>query len=211
MTAVLAIGTRKGLWLATSEDGRRTWEVTGPRHPMTDVYAVGFDTRRPAPRLLAGVTSEHYGPSVSYSDDLGQTWHEPDHAPIAFPADTGAALGRVWQFAPGSEPDVTCCACGRWWCDVHVTVRLPAALRQRADDRSSVDVDLPEDATLADVLDVLAERYPGLERRLRDEGGRLRRYVNFYVDGEECRHLDGARTPLRDAVEVRIIPSVAGG
>jgi photosystem II stability/assembly factor-like uncharacterized protein len=106
MTAVLAIGTRKGMWLATSEDGRATWDVRGPHHPMTDVYAVGFDARRPAPRLLAGITSEHYGPSVAYSDDLGATWQEPDHAPIAFPEDTGAALTRVWQFAPGSEPDV---------------------------------------------------------------------------------------------------------
>jgi hypothetical protein len=106
MTAVLAIGTRKGLWLATSDDDRATWDVTGPHHPMTDVYAVGFDARRATPRLLAGVTSEHYGPSVAYSDDLGQTWQEPDHAPIAFPEDTGAALGRVWQFVPGSEPDV---------------------------------------------------------------------------------------------------------
>ncbi|HEX2132090.1 MAG TPA: exo-alpha-sialidase [Actinophytocola sp.] len=105
MTVVLAIGTRKGLWLATSTDGRATWELTGPRHPMTDVYAVGFDTRRDTPRLLAGVTSEHWGPSVAVSDDLGQTWHEPDHAPVAFPADTGAALGRVWQFAFG-PPDV---------------------------------------------------------------------------------------------------------
>lgn len=106
MTAVLAIGTRKGMWLATSEDGRATWQVTGPSHPMTDVYALGFDTRRSTPRLLAGVTSEHYGPSVAYSDDLGRTWQEPDHAPIAFPEDTGVALKRVWQFAPGSEPDV---------------------------------------------------------------------------------------------------------
>jgi photosystem II stability/assembly factor-like uncharacterized protein len=106
MTATLAIGTRKGMWLATSENDRETWEVTGPHHPMTDVYAVGFDARRQTPRLLAGVNSEHYGPSVAYSDDLGRTWQEPDHAPIAFPADTGAALARVWQFAPGVEPDV---------------------------------------------------------------------------------------------------------
>jgi hypothetical protein len=105
MAVVLAIGTRKGMWLATSTD-RVTWEITGPHHPMTEVYALGFDTRRPAPRLLAGVTSEHYGPSVAVSDDLGATWREPDHAPIAFPEDTGAALTRVWQFAPGSEPDV---------------------------------------------------------------------------------------------------------
>ncbi|MFD2398472.1 MoaD/ThiS family protein [Prauserella oleivorans] len=55
------------------------------------------------------------------------------------------------------------------------------------------------------------ERYPALERRLRDEQGGLRRYVNFYVDGEECRRLAGPATPLRPDAEVVIIPSVAGG
>jgi len=108
MTTMLAIGTKKGLWLATSSAGRTEWAITGPHHAMNDVYAVGFDTRRAAPRLFAGITSEHYGPGVAFSDDLGATWQEPDHAPIAFPADTDAALRRVWQFAPGpaSTPDV---------------------------------------------------------------------------------------------------------
>lgn len=90
-------------------------------------------------------------------------------------------------------------------------MRLPATLRPRAGDQATVDVSVGDDATLADVLDALARRYPGLERRLRDESGQLRRYVNFYVDGEECRHLGGAATPLRDVAEVHIIPSVAGG
>ncbi len=90
-------------------------------------------------------------------------------------------------------------------------MRLPSTLRARAGDQATVDVRVADDATLADVLDVLAQRYPGLERRLRDERGQLRRYVNFYVDGEECRHLAGAATPLRDVAEVQIIPSVAGG
>ncbi|GLZ31908.1 glycosyl hydrolase [Lentzea sp. NBRC 105346] len=97
--AVLAIGTRKGLWVATSED-RVSWHLDGPHHPMTGVYAVAIDTRPAVPRLLAGVTSEHWGPSVATSDDLGVTWDEPDHAPIAFPAD--ASLERVWQLQPGS-------------------------------------------------------------------------------------------------------------
>ena len=70
---LLAIGTKKGLWLATSDDDRRTWSVLPPRHAMTSVYAVAIDTRRPLPRLLAGVTSEHFGPSVAVSDDLGDT------------------------------------------------------------------------------------------------------------------------------------------
>ncbi|MGH3879508.1 MAG: WD40/YVTN/BNR-like repeat-containing protein [Actinophytocola sp.] len=101
MTTVLAIGTKKGLFLATSEDGRVSWSVTGPHHPMNDVYAVAFDTRGATPRLFAGITSEHYGPGLAFSDDLGATWQEPDHAPIAFPADTDTALARVWQFAFG--------------------------------------------------------------------------------------------------------------
>lgn len=90
-------------------------------------------------------------------------------------------------------------------------MRLPGALRPRAGDQSTVDVQLPGTATLGDLLDALAARYPALERRLRDESGQLRRYVNFFVDGEECRHLGGVAMPLRDAAEVQVIPSVAGG
>ncbi len=108
MTVLLAIGTGKGLFLARSADDRRNWQVSGPHFPMTAVYSFAIDTRRRPTRLLAGVTSSHFGPSVATSDDLGETWDEPEHAPIAFPADTKAALEQVWQLAPGraGEPDV---------------------------------------------------------------------------------------------------------
>ncbi|MDG4809285.1 exo-alpha-sialidase [Micromonospora sp. WMMD1120] len=108
MATLLAIGTAKGLFLATSADDRRGWEITGPHFPMTGVYAVAIDTRRPTPRLLVSTTSSHFGPSVATSDDLGASWDEPDQAPVAFPADTGVSLGRVWQLTPAGpeEPDV---------------------------------------------------------------------------------------------------------
>jgi len=101
MTVLLSIGTGKGLFLATSSDDRKFWEVSGPHFPMTGVYAVAIDKRRGSPRLLAGITSSHFGPSVATSDDLGGSWDEPDHAPVAFPERTGTALERVWQIAPG--------------------------------------------------------------------------------------------------------------
>ncbi|HEX6872020.1 MAG TPA: exo-alpha-sialidase, partial [Micromonosporaceae bacterium] len=103
---LLAIGTGKGLFLATSTDDRRTWSINGPHFPMTAVYAVGIDTRRDPVRLLAGVESSHFGPIVATSDDLGGSWHEPQQRPIAFPEE--AALVRVWQIAPGAvnQPDV---------------------------------------------------------------------------------------------------------
>ncbi|UJW34719.1 exo-alpha-sialidase [Saccharothrix sp. AJ9571] len=106
MEALLAIGTRKGLWLARSSNSRADWTVTGPHLPMTDIYALAIDTRAGSPRLLAGVMSQHWGPGVATSDDLGATWQEPEQAPIAFPEDTGAALERVWQLTPAPEPDV---------------------------------------------------------------------------------------------------------
>ncbi|MBL7255221.1 WD40/YVTN/BNR-like repeat-containing protein [Paractinoplanes lichenicola] len=108
MTVLLAIGTQKGLFLASSDDDRRTWRV-GPAHfPGTAVYTVGVDTRGARPRLLAAVDNSHFGPSVAVSDDLGATWHEPETAPIAFPADAGVAVERVWQIVPGhpDEPGV---------------------------------------------------------------------------------------------------------
>src|SRR5690349_3526736 len=101
MTVLLAIGTGKGLFLGRSDDDRKGWEISGPHYPMTGIYAVAIDKRRGTPRLLVGATSSHFGPSVATSDDLGETWQEPDQAPVAFPADTGATLGRVWQLTPG--------------------------------------------------------------------------------------------------------------
>lgn len=94
---------------------------------------------------------------------------------------------------------------------MRVTVLLPGVLRPQAGDQAKFDVEVPEPATLGALLDVLGERYPALERRLRDEQATLRRYVNFYVEGEECRFSGGPETKLRDGAEVQVIPSVAGG
>lgn len=94
---------------------------------------------------------------------------------------------------------------------MRVLVLIPGPLRQTAGNQAKVEVDLPERATLGALLDHLAERYPLLDRRLRDERDVLRRYVNVYVDGEECRRLSGADTRLTPDSEVRILPSIAGG
>lgn len=92
-----------------------------------------------------------------------------------------------------------------------MVVLVPGVLRQAVGGASRLDVEVPEPATLGTMLDVLAKRHPLLDRRLRDEQAGLRRYVNFYVDGEECRRLSGSDTPLRDGAEIQVIPSVAGG
>jgi molybdopterin synthase sulfur carrier subunit len=91
---------------------------------------------------------------------------------------------------------------------VAITVRIPSALRTEAGGESSVQAG---GETLRAVLDGIAAQWPRLDRRLRDERGELRRFINVYVAGEECRRLAGLDTPVPDRAEVLIVPSVAGG
>lgn len=104
---------------------------------------------------------------------------------------------------------------------MEVIVRVPGALRPDSGGEGRITVSFdagsapapgePGPVTLARVLDEVGARHPRLERRLRDERGDLRRYVNVFVDGEECRRLAGLATAVSDGAEVLVLPSVAGG
>jgi hypothetical protein len=95
--SIVMIGTRKGLWIARSDD-RETWELQGPHFDMEDVYSCCIDTRGGSVRLFASPSSSWLGPKLMHSDDLGETWVE---GKIGFPEDTGTSLERVWQIQPG--------------------------------------------------------------------------------------------------------------
>lgn len=103
---LLMIGTRKGLWIGTSDESRTDWDLAGPYFDMEEVYACLVDTRGDTPRLLAGVSSPWLGPQVWRSDDLGATWQETPNGAIRFPEDTGAKVERIWQLVPGPEDGV---------------------------------------------------------------------------------------------------------
>jgi molybdopterin converting factor small subunit len=94
------------------------------------------------------------------------------------------------------------------------TVVLPGALRQYTGGLSKLEVDTGDagsGATLALVLDALDASCPALARRIRDEQGVLRRYVNVYIDGEDARLCGGLDAPVPARAEVIVLPSVAGG
>ena len=61
------------------------------------------------------------------------------------------------------------------------------------------------------MLDSLAAQHPLLGRRIRDETGKVRRFVNVYVDGEDVRFSGGLTTTVPDGTVVQVLPSVAGG
>ena len=91
-----------------------------------------------------------------------------------------------------------------------VQVLLPGVLAALAGGEKHLDLE-PRGETLADVLDALGEAHPMLARRIRDETGQVRRFVNVYVDGDDVRFQGGLAAPVRTGAEVQVLPSVAGG
>lgn len=89
-----------------------------------------------------------------------------------------------------------------------VTVRIPTPLQKLTQNMADVAV---EAGTIQDVVEGLEAKYPGIKERLCDESGRLRRFVNVYVNEEDIRFLDNENTKVDDGSEVSIIPAIAGG
>ncbi len=84
-------------------------------------------------------------------------------------------------------------------------VYLPRSLVQlfpTADRRPHVDA-----ATVAEVIDSLDQRWPGMRDRLCDAGPTIREHINVFVDGEQA----GLGTPVGPSSTVHIIPAVSGG
>ena len=87
-------------------------------------------------------------------------------------------------------------------------VRIPTPLRKLTHDAEIVEVSA---ATIADAINELQRRYPGIKDRLIDETGAVRRFVNVYVNEEDIRFLQNQQTTLKDGDEISIVPAIAGG
>jgi molybdopterin converting factor small subunit len=92
---------------------------------------------------------------------------------------------------------------------VSVSVRIPTILRPLTGGAAEVDVEGAD--TLAAVIDRLEADHPGLRTRVLDDDGKLRRFVNVYVNDDDVRFASGLDTPTPDGASVSIIPAVAGG
>ena len=88
------------------------------------------------------------------------------------------------------------------------TIRIPTPLRNATGGASTVEV---EAATVGEALTSLEQAHPGVSERLLDDSGKLRRFVNVFVDDEDVRFAQGLDTPLQPGSTVSIIPAVAGG
>lgn len=89
-----------------------------------------------------------------------------------------------------------------------IKIRIPTPLQKLTQNQSEVSV---TGSSVADALASLEKEFPGMTERLYDEKGALRRFINFYVNDEDIRFLDGDKTALKDGDEVSIVPAIAGG
>lgn len=89
-----------------------------------------------------------------------------------------------------------------------VKVLIPTPLQKFTNNQAALDC---KGASIVELLENLEQNCPGIKARLCDEQGELRRFVNFYVNSEDIRFLNGKETALQDGDEVSIVPAVAGG
>jgi adenylyltransferase/sulfurtransferase len=87
-------------------------------------------------------------------------------------------------------------------------ILIPTPLRQYAGKQDSVEL---AGATVGDVLHSLTSQYSELRRHLYTDEGKLRSFVNVYVNDDDIRYLDKEKTALKDSDTVSIVPSIAGG
>jgi molybdopterin synthase sulfur carrier subunit len=89
-----------------------------------------------------------------------------------------------------------------------VKVRVPGPLRRLTGGSAEVTVD---GATVSDALGSLDQQYPGFQDRLYDADGKLRQFINIYVNDSDIRFSQGLDTPVGERDELSIVPAVAGG
>ena len=89
-----------------------------------------------------------------------------------------------------------------------VRVRVPTPLRKFT--QGSDEVDASGDTVLA-MLEDLEQNHPGIKERIMDDSGKVRRFVNVYVNGDDIRFLKNVDTALKDGDNISIVPAIAGG
>jgi sulfur-carrier protein len=90
----------------------------------------------------------------------------------------------------------------------HMKILIPTPLRQYAGKKDIVDVPAQ---TVGEALSGLTTQYSDLRRHLYTDDGKLRAFVNVYLNDEDIRYLQKESTPVRDGDTLSIVPSIAGG
>src|SRR6266704_1353724 len=87
-------------------------------------------------------------------------------------------------------------------------ILIPTPLRQYADKRDSVDL---AGANVGEVLNALTTQFPDLRKQIFNDEGKLRSFVNVYLNDEDIRYMSKDATPAADGDTLSLVPAIAGG
>jgi len=88
-----------------------------------------------------------------------------------------------------------------------IKVRIPTPLQKFTNGKTEVECAAKN---ISDLVDALEKDYPGMKERL-SEGGKIRRFINIYVNDEDIRFVNKEETALKDGDNISIVPAIAGG
>jgi molybdopterin synthase sulfur carrier subunit len=88
-----------------------------------------------------------------------------------------------------------------------IKVRIPTPLQKLSNGKAEVECSAKN---IAELLDALEKDYPGMTERL-SEGGKIRRFINIYVNEEDIRFMNKEETMLKEGDNISIVPAIAGG
>lgn len=88
-----------------------------------------------------------------------------------------------------------------------VNIKIPTTLRRFTNQEGEVQI---EGATIAEVIENLEAKYPGIKKRILDDNGKVRKFVNIYVGEEDIRFLQKEDTNV-EGKEITIVPAISGG
>ena len=89
-----------------------------------------------------------------------------------------------------------------------VKVRIPTPLQKLTAGEAEIQI---EASTIQNLIVALESKYPGMKERLCDESGKIRRFVNVYVNEEDIRFLAQEASAIKAGDEISIVPAIAGG
>jgi molybdopterin synthase sulfur carrier subunit len=90
---------------------------------------------------------------------------------------------------------------------MNVKVRIPTPLQKLTEGKSEVECSAKD---IVELVEALEKAYPGMKERLTD-AGKVRRFINIYVNDEDIRFLNKETTILKDGDSISIVPAIAGG
>ena len=89
-----------------------------------------------------------------------------------------------------------------------VVIEIPSALKQFVNDQDEVEV---SGSSVEEAFGDLVSEYTELKGSLFDENGKIRSFINVYLNDDDIRYADGLKSKVQDGDTIQIVPSVAGG